>query len=275
MKMSKDYSKRSKLIGVLLIVSGLVYCQPQRGVVVVSPQVNSDNAVVFRYLAPNANEVKLNAQFEKTHIPMTKDSSGVWSVKVGPVKPDMYPYCFVVDGISVADPRNASIFPNEGFQNSLVEITGNNPLVHTLQNVPHGTVSYRYYNSPELGIRPVVIYTPPAYEENINAKYPVLYFKNVNGELKGFIRTTFLLPNEGTDPVCTECDGDLKNTKVVGMKIIWDFKKEGDKWVDGKILDPGNGNVYSSSIWLIDPDTLKVRGYVGPFYRSQVWRRAN
>jgi hypothetical protein len=52
---------------------------------------------------------------------MTKDSSGVWSVKVGPVKPDMYPYCFVVDGISVADPRNTSIFPNEGFQNSLVD----------------------------------------------------------------------------------------------------------------------------------------------------------
>ena len=173
--MSKEFSKRSKLIGILLIISGLVHCQPQRGVVVVSPQVNPDNTVVFSYLAPNANEVRLNAQFEKAHIPMTKDSSGVWSVKVGPVKPDMYPYCFVVDGISVADPRNTSIFPNEGFQNSLVEITGNNPLVHTLQNVPHGTVSYRYYNSPALGIRPVVIYTPPAYEKNINTKYPVLY----------------------------------------------------------------------------------------------------
>jgi uncharacterized protein (DUF2147 family) len=60
---------------------------------------------------------------------------------------------------------------------------------------------------------------------------------------------------------------------VVGMKIIWDFKKEGEKWVDGKILDPGNGSVYASSIWLIDSDTLKVRGYLGPFYRSQVWKR--
>jgi enterochelin esterase-like enzyme len=175
MKISKDYSKRSKLIGVLLIVSGLVYCQPQYRALVVSPEVNPDNTVVFRYLAPNSNEVKLNAQFEKNHIPMTKDSSGVWSVKVGPVKPDMYPYCFVVDGISVADSRNTSIFPNEGFQNSLVEITGSKPLTHTLQNVPHGTLSYLYYNSRELGIRRVVIYTPPAYEKNTNAKYPVLY----------------------------------------------------------------------------------------------------
>jgi uncharacterized protein (DUF2147 family) len=112
-------------------------------------------------------------------------------------------------------------------------------------------------------------------DDHWNKVKSVVEIKNVNGELKGFIHKIFLLPNEGTDPVCTECDGDLKNTKVVGMKIIWDFKKEGDKWVDGKILDPGNGHVYTSSIWLIDPDTLKVRGYVGPFYRTQVWSRAN
>jgi uncharacterized protein (DUF2147 family) len=103
----------------------------------------------------------------------------------------------------------------------------------------------------------------------------VVEIKNVNGELKGFIRKIFVLPHEGTDPVCTKCDGDLKNKKVVGMRIIWDFKKEGDKWVDGKILDPGNGNVYASSIWLIDSDTLKVRGSLGPFYRSQVWKRTD
>jgi enterochelin esterase family protein len=169
------YCKKIGLIGVLLMISTMAYCQPPRGVMVVSPQVNSDNTVVFRYLAPHAKEVKLNAQFEKEHVPMTKDSSGIWSVTVGPVKPDMYPYCFVVDGISVADPRNTIIFPNEGFQNSLVEITGSSPLVHTLQNVPHGTVSYRYYNSPELGIRPVVIYTPPGYEKDSKVQYPVLY----------------------------------------------------------------------------------------------------
>ena len=78
--MSKAHSKRFKLLGLLLIISGVVYCQPQRGVVVVSPQVNPDNTVVFRYLAPSAKEVKLNAQFEKARIPMTKDSSGVWTV---------------------------------------------------------------------------------------------------------------------------------------------------------------------------------------------------
>ena len=148
------------------------FSQPARVPQFVSPQVNTDNTVVFRLFAPSARDVKLNAQFERANVPMTKDTSGVWNVKVGPVKPDMYPYHFVVDGISVADPGNSAIFPNEGFQNSIVEISGSAPLVHTIQNVPHGTVAYRYYTSPELGPRPVLIYTPPGYEKDVNKKYP-------------------------------------------------------------------------------------------------------
>ena len=152
-----------------------VKSQPQRAPLVISPQVNPDRTVVFRFFAPSAKEVKLSAQFEKDVMAMTKDSVGIWSVITGQVKPDLYPYHFVADGIQVADPMNSSIFPNEGFQNSVVEITGDTPLIHTIQNVPHGTLSYRYYFSPELGVRPVVIYTPPGYEKNINTNYPVLY----------------------------------------------------------------------------------------------------
>src|SRR5687767_9537870 len=140
-----------------------------------SIEVHNDNRVTFRYYGRNAKEVKINTQLAAGAQPMTKDPNGVWSVTLGPVKPDMYPYHFVVDGVQVADPRNTAIFPNEGFQNSIVEITGNTPLIHTIQNVPHGTVSNHYYTSPELGIRPVVIYTPPGYETSRSVKYPVLY----------------------------------------------------------------------------------------------------
>jgi enterochelin esterase family protein len=158
------------------IIAGIhVHAQPPGGPVINSPQVRQDNTVVFNFLSPKAKEVKLSTQFEKSPALMTKDSSGIWTITLGPVKPDIYPYHFIVDGTPVADPRNSAIFPNEGFQSSLVEITGPKPLVHTLQNVPHGTVYYRYYNSPELGIRPVVIYTPPGYEKEMKTKYPVLY----------------------------------------------------------------------------------------------------
>jgi enterochelin esterase family protein len=160
---------------ILWALPSLVVGQATKAPTVLSPQVHPDNRVTFRYLAPSAKDVKLNAQFEKARVTMAKDASGIWSVTVGPVKPDMYPYSFVVDGIQVADPKNSAIFPNEGFQNSMVEISGNTPLVHTIQNVPHGTLAYRYYYAGELGNRPVVIYTPPGYEKAQAKKYPVLY----------------------------------------------------------------------------------------------------
>jgi enterochelin esterase-like enzyme len=148
---------------------------PNAPAVFESIEVHKDNRVTFRYYSRNAKEVKINTQLAAGMQPMTKDANGVWSVTLGPVKPDIYPYHFVVDGVQVADPRNSVIFPNEGFQNSLVEITGNTQLIHTIQPVPHGTLSYRYYTSPELGARPVIIYTPPGYEKDSKTKYPVLY----------------------------------------------------------------------------------------------------
>lgn len=165
---------RSMIFLALFVQSVAGICQ-QAQPAAESPQVNKDNTVTFRFVSRTAKDVKVSAQFEKAPVAMKKDSTGVWSVTVGPVKPDMYPYSFMVDGTQVADPRNSNTFPNEGFQNSIVEITGDTPLVHTLQNVPHGTVAYRYYRSQELGTRPIVIYTPPGYEKDTKTTYPVLY----------------------------------------------------------------------------------------------------
>ena len=173
--MNKKTSTVSISVLMLICLTGFVFGQFMQRPVVNSPEINPDNTVIFRYLAPDAKEVFVDAQFQQGRVPMTMDSSGIWSVTMGPVNPDMYPYHFIVDGVHVADPRNSAIFPNEGFQNSIVEITGEIPLVHTIQNVPHGTLSYRYYQSPELGTRPVVIYTPPGYDNDTNKKYPVLY----------------------------------------------------------------------------------------------------
>jgi enterochelin esterase family protein len=98
-------------------------------------------------MAPAAKEVKLGAQFEKSQVPMTKDASGIWSITVGPVKPDIYPYSFNVDGITVMDPANVDFFPNERFKASLVDVPGDTPLIHSLKDVPHGIVTYEYYPS--------------------------------------------------------------------------------------------------------------------------------
>ncbi|MFZ0472791.1 MAG: alpha/beta hydrolase-fold protein [Bacteroidales bacterium] len=141
----------------------------------ISAEVLKDRTVIFRFMAPNAKEVKLSTQFISGQQNMTKDDKGIWSITLGPVEPDIYPYCFIVDGIQVADPRNSWIFPNEGFQNSLIEIPADTAQIYTVQNVPHGTVSYRYYYSDELGTRSLLIYTPPGYEQSLNESYPVFF----------------------------------------------------------------------------------------------------
>ena len=158
----------------IFIITGEGYCQPGRQAFV-SPEIHKDRTVTFQFRAPDAKEVKLSTQFVSGLQDMKKDENGIWSITLGPADPDIYPYCYVVDGIQVADPRNSWIFPNEGFQNSVLEIPAETPQVYTLQNVPHGTVSYRYYFSDELGTRPVVVYTPPGYEQSANEKYPVFF----------------------------------------------------------------------------------------------------
>ncbi len=163
----------------ILLVTGLfeqkTTAQP-RWHPIVSPEVHPDKTVTFRYWNPDVREVMVDVQFEKERQPMVKNDSGIWSVTLGPVKPDIYPYSFFVDGIQIMDPGNRLYFPNEHFKSSLVDIPGDKPLIHELQDVPHGTVSYRYYKSKTLNtIRQLVIYTPPGYELNSMQKYPVLY----------------------------------------------------------------------------------------------------
>ena len=83
---------------------------------------------------------------------MQKDAkTGLWTITLGPAAPDMYPYCFVVDGVSIMDPDNPQYFPNEGFKNSLLEIKSKDGLVHDIKDVPHGTIEYVHYYSKSLG----------------------------------------------------------------------------------------------------------------------------
>ena len=174
--MRKNFTTLLMINIIIIFIMGSAYCQPPRGPWVISPVVNEDNSVTFSYLAPDAKEVILDAQFGKP-LPMTKNDKGIWTVKTDPVKPDIYPYCFVVDGIRVMDPANEDFFPNEYFKASLIDIPGETPLIHSMQDVPHGTVTYCTFKSETMDgqFRPIVVYTPPGYEKNPEKKYPVFY----------------------------------------------------------------------------------------------------
>lgn len=78
------------------------------------------------------------------------------------------------------------------------------------------------------------------------------------------------------DAVCSKCDGDKKDKPIKGMTIMWGLKQDGDVWSGGTILDPEKGKTYRCKIWMGDDGkTLTVRGYLGPFYRTQTWYLAD
>jgi enterochelin esterase-like enzyme len=137
---------------------------------------NADGTVTFRYKNDQAKQVQVDVQFAGRQ-PMTRDGSGVWTATLGPAAPDMYPYCFVVDGISVMDPENPQYFPNEGFKNSLLEIPARDgSLPHDIRDVPHGRLEYIHYYSKSLGAtNQAVVYLPPNYMMDYQKKYPVFY----------------------------------------------------------------------------------------------------
>ena len=99
-------------------------------------------------------------------------------------------------------------------------------------------------------------------------------FEN-GGKIHGKIIKLFPKPAEDPDPICDKCDPEDEryNKKIIGMEIIRGLTKEGEEHSGGDILDPENGKVYRARIWVEGKD-LKVRGYWGPFYRTQTWQRA-
>lgn len=101
------------------------------------------------------------------------------------------------------------------------------------------------------------------------AKSHVTLYKE-NDKVYGKITKLLLKPDDTT---CDKCPGDRKDKLLIGMVILSDLHQDGKYWKGGKILDPDNGKTYTCKIWLDSQDKLSVRGYIGPFYRTQSWYR--
>jgi enterochelin esterase family protein len=160
---------------------------------VISPEVMPDRRIVFRILAPQAQNVRIVG----TDIPslagggrgapaatnvsaMRKAANGVWEVAVDPVPPGSYRYHFNVDGVSVIDPRNPATSESNTNTWSLVHVPGAE-FMDTRQ-VPHGGVTSVTYYSTALGrFRRMHVYTPPGYELERN-RFPVFYLLHGAGD---------------------------------------------------------------------------------------------
>ena len=148
---------------------------------IVSPEIKSDNMVIFRFQAPEAKEVKISGDWmpSKDWIPgseaMTKDEKGVWSYTTSVLPSDLYGYSFTVDGLKTTDPNNVYLIRDVASVTNVFIVNGDKGDLYKVNKIPHGTVSRRWYNSPGNGIeRRMTIYTPAGYETS-KIKYPVLY----------------------------------------------------------------------------------------------------
>lgn len=155
-----------------------------------SPVVHPDGRITFNLYAPAASSVSLDGDHPigdgyrngKKLTPMVKDASGIWSVTVGPLKPEIYSYYFLVDGVRTTDPRNALTIRDGVRYANWVTVPGPGSANYQFANdVPHGQVSAVWYPSPALKMtRRVMIYTPPGYAGNTE-RYPVFYLIHGGG----------------------------------------------------------------------------------------------
>lgn len=160
---------------------------------VVSPQLNPDGTVTFRIEAPKASDVKMTGdllpviKIKPEGYPdsitvrppaiMHRNPDGIWEYTTPqPLDPELYTYSFIVDSMRTIDMANPYVIRDVSTLNSLLSVPGNRASLYMPRAVPHGNVAKVWYDSDSLGReRRLTIYTPPAYTDDTDRSYPVLY----------------------------------------------------------------------------------------------------
>ena len=180
----------------------------------VSPEIHDDNTVTFRLKAPKAVKVQVTGDFlpatpiqtergiwEGPGIADLKEGKdGVWEYTTPePLAPELYMYSFIVDGLKIMDPSNVYMIRDVASVTNVFIIGGGRADLYKVNDVPHGTVSRIWYNSPKLGMeRRMTVYTPAGYETS-GKRYPVFYLLHgMGGDEEAWIalgRTSQILDN--------------------------------------------------------------------------------
>lgn len=172
------------------------------GTGLVSPEINPDNTVTFRYWNPKASTVQLSGDCLPTQpieyevngtkvtaaidgkVDMARDEKGLWSFTTAPLDGELYSYTFVVDGSKTLDPSNVYMKRDVASWTSYFTLSAkpyDQGWYYETHDTPHGNVSKVWYDSPTLGAnRRLTVYTPAGYEGGTK-QYPVLYLLHGSG----------------------------------------------------------------------------------------------
>ncbi|MBO6069061.1 MAG: esterase [Bacteroidales bacterium] len=152
---------------------------------IVSPEINPDHSVTFRLRAPKAVKVQVRGDFAARPCDMTEGEGGVWTYTTEPLEGELYSYNFVVDGQRMLDPSNVYMNRDVATWTNIFTLSakeGDKGWYYEVHDVPHGTVSHVWYDSPTLKMkRRLTVYTPAGYEDSPKTKYPVLYLLHGSG----------------------------------------------------------------------------------------------
>ncbi len=146
----------------------------------VSPEISSDGEVRLRLCAPDAHSVRVIGDWnagKPDGDALDRDAHGVWSISLSKLRPDLYSYFFLVDGVKTIDPQNVHAL-NDAYRIGsyfIVARPGTDSFLYENHNVPHGEVIAIWYLSSSVATpRRALVYTPPGYREG-REHYPVLY----------------------------------------------------------------------------------------------------
>jgi enterochelin esterase-like enzyme len=143
------------------------------------PRIHSDLRVTFRLKAPDAQKVRVHVDRDYD---MTRDADGFWSVTTQPQVPGFHYYWFILEGVNVCDPGSETFY-GTGRQCSGIEVPEAGVDFYNPKDVPHGEIRERWYFSKMTAAwRRIFVYTPPDYDTNREARYPVLYLQHGAGE---------------------------------------------------------------------------------------------
>jgi len=145
------------------------------------PRVDSAGRAEFRVKAPDATTVRLNF-WSGPKLDMVKQPDGFWTVTTPPLVPGFHYYTLIIDGAEVTD-LNSHAFYGGSKDASGIEIPEPGSTYYSAQDVPHGQVREIWYYSKVTGTwRHALVYTPPNYDTQPKARYPVLYLQHGGGE---------------------------------------------------------------------------------------------
>ena len=149
-----------------------------------TPSIHPDRSITFSLKAPDAGSLQVAGGdgLGMGPFPMTKGDDGTWSVTTPPSVSGFHYYWFVLNGVSVNDPASETYF-GYGKETSGIEVPEAGADFYSIKNVPHGDVRAKWYLSKTTGEwRRAFVYTPPNYDKNRDARYPVLVLQHGSGE---------------------------------------------------------------------------------------------